>query len=611
MVKLVENPLGKWYERIAPGEKVEEADEVWGSKVLYRFYGSKDFPIEWKTETEKKIHWVISDLHTPHPASPLYVEVCGWGDGDRTGAPAYMYRRFWAPIGSLWPLKIANGYIYHGMIPPDPDTIEASAKYYSTVMPIYADQFLGWWDDRLLPEMKRNLDYLDNYPYEESSLEELLVLFEDAIDIFDQHWRLHWVLNLAQFQSFIMFKEVFTRVFGKPDEELANRVLVSIADKNWEAIEGLWELKEFVKGSPILKELFESGKTKDEIIDTCKKGGGKEREFLKRFNDYLDEFGWKAMYSHELVYPSWREEPTPVIEQIRTYLAMDYSYPKDIARCEKDQSDAVNEVWERAEKENMSGEDKAKLRKAMDLAVKMAPLTPDHHFYIDQGTHQRVRRVALEIGKKLVAKNVIERPDDVPFLRYNELREIGTNPKAFDAKSLVMERREEREEAEKILPAPFIGTVTEWSLHQEPYKIGLWGWTDEKFERAKKQIEEGMIGKPTISKRAAIGDKTILGIPASPGIAEGIARIVTSPAEFNRVEDGTIMFCDMTNPAWVPIFPKLRGLVTNSGGVLAHPAIVSREFGIPCIVGTLVGTEQITDGQKVRINGNMGTVEIL
>ena len=155
------------------------------------------------------------------------------------------------------------------------------------------------------------------------------------------------------------------------------------------------------------------------------------------------------------------------------------------------------------------------------------------------------------------------------------------------------------------MPAPFIGTVTEWSLHQEPYKIGLWGWTDEKFERAKKQIEEGVMG------RAKVTAKMIKGIPASPGIAEGIARIVTSPDEFNRVEDGTIMFCDMTNPAWVPVFPKLRGLVTDSGGVLAHPAIVSREFGIPCIVGTLVGTKQIIDGQKVRINGNMGTVEIL
>jgi len=605
IVKLVENPLGKWYERIAPGEKVEGEDEVWGSKVLYRFYGNEDFPIEWKNETEKKIHWVLSDLHNPHPASPLYSECFGWWDGDICKGCEYMYRRFWAPIGTLWSAKIANGYIYHGMVPPNPDTIEASAKYYSAVMPIYADKFLGWWNDRLLPEIERNLDFLDNYPYEEASLEDLLILFEDAIDIFDRHFKIHWVLNLSQFQAFITFKEVFAKVFGKLDEALANRVLISTADKNWESIKGLWELKEFVKESPILKELFESGKTKDEIIDECKKGGEKQIEFLDRLNKYLDEYGWKAIYTHEIMYPSWREEPTPAIEQIRTYLSMDYSYPKDIARCKRDQSGAVNEVWERAEKQNISDEDKEKLREAIDGAVKMAPLTPNHHFVIDQGTHQRMRRVALEIGKKLVAKNVIEKADDVPFFRYNELREIGTNPKAFDAKSLVKERRKERDEAEKIVPAPFIGTITDWSLHQEPYKLGLWGWDDEKFERGKKQIEEGMIGRVTITA------KTISGIPASPGVAEGTARIVRSLDEFSRVEDGTIMFCDMTNPAWISIFPKLRGLVTDSGGVLAHPAIVSREFGIPCIVGSMTGTKQIKDGQKVRINGNTGIVEIL
>lgn len=602
--EIVENPLGKWYEK-PDGKRVEDLDEVWGSKILYRFYGNEDFPIEWKNETEKRIHWIISDLHNPHPASPLYAEIFGWWDGDIVKGCEYMYRRFWAPIGTLWPAKIANGYVYHGIVPPNPDTIEASAKYYSTVMPIYADKFLDWWKNRLLPEIKRNLDFLDNFPYEETPLEDLLVLFEDAIDVFDRHFKIHWILNLAQFQAFNSFKEVFAKVFGKPDDLLTNRILISIADKNWEAVKGLWELKEFVKGSPILKQLFESGKSKDEILEECRKRAGKPREFLIRLNHYLDEFGWKAMYTHELMYPSWREDPTPAIEQIRTYLSMDYSYPKDIERCRKDQSEAVKEMWKRAEKEKISSDDKEKLRKAMDGAVKMAPLTPNHHFYIDQGTHQRMRRALLEIGKKLVAKNIVDKPDDIFFLRYNELREIGTNPKAFDAKSLVKERRNAREEAEKILPAPMIGTVTEWSLHQEPYKWGLWGWSDEKFERVKKQIEDGMIGKKKVTV------EVIKGIAAAPGIAEGTARIVRSPKEFNSVEDGTIMFCDMTNPAWVPVFPKLRGLVTDSGGLLAHPAIVSREFGIPCIVGTMVGTKQIRDGQKVRINGNTGIIEIL
>lgn len=583
-------------------------EKIWGSKVLYRFYGNKDFPIEWKNDEEKKIHFVLSDQHNPHPTSPLYVDICCWFDSDTIPdalrSCEYMYRRFWAPIGKSWAGKVVNGYIYHGPIPPDPETLEASAKYYGTVMPIYAEKFLEWWEDRLLPEIERNLKFLDNYPYQEASLHELLVLFEDAIDIFARHFRIHWILNLAQFQAFLTFKGVFTEVFGEPDENLTNRILISVEDKNWESIEGLWKLKEFVKSSTTLKNLFEEIKAPEEIPAECEKTKD-GKEFLKRLREYLDEFGWKSIYAHELQFPSWRENPSSAIETIRTYLTMDYAYPDDIKRCKEDQKSALDEMWKRAEEKNVSEEEKRKLKSAADKAIKMAPLTPNHHFYIDQGSHQRMRRMAIEIGKKMVDEDILEDPGDIVFLHYNEIREIGTNPKAFNAKELTKKRKKEIKEAEDIIPSQMIGTVTEWSLHEEPYKQGLWGWSDEKLERAKRMIEEGVIGKKKII------EKMIKGIPASPGIAEGIARIVKSTEEFDRVEDGSIMFCDMTSPAWISVFPKLKAVVTNAGGVLAHPAIVSREFGIPCIVGTIVGTRQIEDGQKVRVNGDTGIIEIL
>jgi phosphohistidine swiveling domain-containing protein len=77
------------------------------------------------------------------------------------------------------------------------------------------------------------------------------------------------------------------------------------------------------------------------------------------------------------------------------------------------------------------------------------------------------------------------------------------------------------------------------------------------------------------------------------------------------VKKGEIMVCKMTNPAWVVVFTKIKGLVTDSGGVLAHPAVVSREFGIPAVVGTSVATEKIKTGMRIRVNGNTGVVEII
>ena len=103
----------------------------------------------------------------------------------------------------------------------------------------------------------------------------------------------------------------------------------------------------------------------------------------------------------------------------------------------------------------------------------------------------------------------------------------------------------------------------------------------------------------------------IRGLPASFGVIEGPARVVTSLAEFDQVKKGEILVCRMTNPAWVVLFTKIVGLVTDAGGVTSHPAVVSREFGIPAVVGTSVATERIKTGDRLRVNGATGIVEVL
>ena len=92
---------------------------------------------------------------------------------------------------------------------------------------------------------------------------------------------------------------------------------------------------------------------------------------------------------------------------------------------------------------------------------------------------------------------------------------------------------------------------------------------------------------------------------------EGPARVVDSPAEFDSVQAGDVLVCKMTNPAWVIVFTKIVGLVTDSGGVVSHPAILSREFGIPAVVGTSIGTQRIATGDRIRVDGTAGTVEVL
>ncbi|HZM40729.1 MAG TPA: PEP-utilizing enzyme, partial [Acidimicrobiales bacterium] len=101
---------------------------------------------------------------------------------------------------------------------------------------------------------------------------------------------------------------------------------------------------------------------------------------------------------------------------------------------------------------------------------------------------------------------------------------------------------------------------------------------------------------------------TLMGVAGAPGAYTGTARVVRSLNEATDLEDGEIMVCEMTLPPWVPVFSVAGAIVTDTGGVLCHTAIVAREFGVPAVVGTDTGTTVIQTGQTITVDGTKGLV---
>ena len=558
------------------------------NEIIEQFLGNTSTPIDWVSEEEKNLHFWYDDLHCPNPISPMWFDVGGWWL-----TCAYMFRRFGVPYGQDWVAKTVNGYVMSAVVPRDPKTESELAPYYNMVMPVYADRFLGWWKDRYLPEIRRNLEFLDSFPAGTASLPELMIFLEDALDIQERHFRLHWILNFSQFQTSMTFEGVFNELIGKEHAGLVGRILVSDEDRNWDSIRELWKLKEEIRGSEALRAAFQE-QTADAVLSSLADSND-GRALLEKIAAYRMEYGNKSMYTHEYSSTTWREDPTPIVEALRGYLATNYDFEQDVRNLREGRRAAIAEMWALLPKDS-SEEDRDRLQSALDLALKMTPLTPDHHFYMDQGTYARVRMVFLAIGGKLVKQGALDQPDDVLFLRYHELRVYSANASAFDARSLVAERRREYQSALTKPPRLWAGTITQWSLYDEPYKRGLWGWPDV-YEREKE-----------LSKQPV---REVRGLGASAGIVEGTARIVNSAEQFDQLQKGEILVCKMTNPAWVVLFTKISGLVTDAGGALSHPAVVSREFGIPAVVGTSVATQRIKTGQRIRVNGAAGLVEIL
>ena len=102
----------------------------------------------------------------------------------------------------------------------------------------------------------------------------------------------------------------------------------------------------------------------------------------------------------------------------------------------------------------------------------------------------------------------------------------------------------------------------------------------------------------------------IKGIAASPGTVSGTAKVLKDLSEAGKLEPGDIMVCEMTLPPWTPLFSTAAAVVADSGGILSHCAIVAREYRIPCVVGTAVGTQVLKDGMKLTVDGTRGIVRI-
>jgi len=569
--------------------------------VLGTFFGDEEFPIEWQ-EGERELFWIYDDLHIPNPVSPMFFDIGGWWL-----TCDHMFRRFGTPFACDWIAKNINGYVYTAAVPADssihaeateyenryvprvprdPSYAQKIGAYMGAVLPHYAANFLDWWRQRLRPEMERNFAYLDNYGTGNASLVELAVLLEDAIDIHDRHWKIHWMLNFAQFSSTLNLNAMIQEVKGEVDPNLMGRLQSSVEDRNWDSIEALWRIKEEVKNDADLAQAFK-GEMAGDVLRNLQNSERGRRLISERIEPYLEEFGYKAIWSHEFAFPTWKENPAPVIEVVRGYVETDYDYPRTINAVREDLNKAISELMD----DVPPGEGRDKLYTALDLSLRMNPLTPDHHFYIDQGTNARLRIVLIAIGKKLAQAGLIDDPEDVMYLRYNELRLLMTNASAVDARALVSQRRDEREDAYHIRPREWAGTATETAL-AFPYN-SLWGFPEKFYREPPKTTGE------------------IKGLAASPGVVDGTARHVSSIEEFNQVKEGEILVCRMTNPAWVVLFTKIVGLVTDAGGVTSHPAVVSREFGIPAVVGTSNATERIKTGDRVRVNGSTGVVEVL
>lgn len=286
--------------------------------------------------------------------------------------------------------------------------------------------------------------------------------------------------------------------------------------------------------------------------------------------EFLAAYGMRGIAEIDLGTPRWRDDPTPLLATLQSYVDIDSDAASPRVAHAEGQRAAAAAIDRLATYATASDARSIRADAAHIRATMGARETPK--FGIIRGFGMIRERLADE-GAALADARVLARPDDIYFLTLDELLH------AYDTPGLaarVAERRalRTREERRAQVPRVMLGDG--------------------------RTFYEGM--------DAASGGLSGAGV--SPGVAEGVVRVVLDPAR-ERVLPGEILVCPGTDPAWTPLFLHAAGLVTEVGGLMTHGSVVAREYGIPAVVGVHEATVRLRTGQRVRIDGASGVIELL
>jgi pyruvate,water dikinase len=596
-----------------PGDGIEEITVSTKTSLLpgQPIPTPANFPLRWENPQQARQLWLLDKQHFAGQMPPLLASI----SHDIYAAPfndAAAHYPLPVRLATLW----MNGYGYIGLVPesapPDfvfkainalnrvaPGVVKLlmdkmvagmTQKYMAQFEPVIAN-LDAHWANEWWPELQQHLAWWENFDLTGAPLPDLMSHLEESRRRLVRAWEIHMLLLFPTFLALNLFEEFYCEQIDGSDPLAAFQLLQGIDNQYQQANRALWRLSRQVQTLPTVCERLRA-LPPDAAINAL--GASPEGQlFLAELHRYLDRFGQRGERAGGLHESSWIEDPTPVIKSLQNHLD---EADRDMEVAFKLQGAAREQAIAQAQ-EKLRGQSQA-LQDRFALLLKAAQtaafLHEEHNFWIDQRVQYKVRRVIQEVGKRFVAVGVIDQPADIFYLTWAEILATG-QPAAQPRQALVQERQAELARFRHIEPPPLLGTVP---LMEPP--ADLFGRTFAKV----------MGGSPIPKAEATpTANHVIKGNGGSPGVVRGRARVIRTLAEANQLQRGDILVTEATMPPWMPYFSLVAAIVTDSGGILSHAAVVAREVGIPAVVGTRVGTATIRDGQMVEVDRRYGNCE--
>jgi pyruvate,water dikinase len=303
-------------------------------------------------------------------------------------------------------------------------------------------------------------------------------------------------------------------------------------------------------------------------------GGTEARDAIAA---WLEKYGMRCVGEIDITRPRWTERPTTLVPMLLANVK-NFEPGAGKRRFEQGRQDASQKEHDVLARLRAlpDGEKKAAETKRMIDRVRTFIGYREFPKYGMISRYAVYKQALMEEAGRLVQAGVLREKDDIFFLRFNELHDAVRTQRADDA--LIRQRRDAFRSYQALTP-PRVLTSDGETLN------GAY-------------------------KRADLPKDALVGLAVVAGSIEGRARVILDVAQA-ELEPGDILVTAFTDPSWTPLFVAIKGLVTEVGGLMTHGAVIAREYGLPCVVGVEHATRKIRDGQRIRVNGTDGYVELL
>ena len=535
---------------------------------------SADFPVEFEDPAHAALTWEWDDMHMPFALAPLaadWTRVTGQGFGS------------WkAHLGVDTPSRtltaVWNGYAYFAYDPgAEGAELEASNARAVEAWRAFEAKTEAYWRDGALPELRAIYRQMDEASVETGSPAEVAEAWRHAWAGADRAWQIHFTVIRGAYQVMDDLADVYESIVPGAAPGESGRLIQGSRHELYETEVGVERLAAVALEHPAIAAALRSGvRSPDELAIVP--GGD---AFTAELQSFLAAHGHVGQSVDDLLLASWGEDPPLLLAEVAKRL----DHPTERAEARRARLAREADELAGATRVRLTGqpEQLARFEALLDLARRIGPITETHNYWIDRAAQAHLRRFVRRVGARLVREGTLAATDDVFYLTRAEVPNLLVQPE--DRRAIIEERRAAHQRQRLQPPPRYVGKAPAESA----------GPVD-RFDGARLPSTEAGI---------------LNGTGASAGVVKGPARVVLTSAEFGRIQPGDVIVCPSSNPSWVPVFTIAGGLVTNTGGVLSHAAVVAREFGLPAVVGVRGATTTIADGQLVEIDGTTGTVRLL